>query len=93
MKAQEACNIIKDIDYFQNLNQADLDARKFIVDSKGVVKSYCDNYLNFNKEEKEKINNALKKLPDNEFFNKWSFAKMSTTVEDGYPHTHKEIFL
>tara|TARA_B100000242_G_C43015668_1_gene472290 strand:- start:300 stop:1355 length:1056 start_codon:yes stop_codon:yes gene_type:complete len=94
LKANEACNLIQDIDYFHNLNQADLAARKFIIDSKGVVKSYCDNYLNFSKEEKDKITNALKTLPNNELFRKWSFAKMSTSVEDGFPHTHKDtIFL
>lgn len=94
LKAQEACNLIQDIDYFQNLNQADLAARKFIVDSKGVVKSYCDNYLDFTKEEIDKITNVIKSLPNNELFIKWSFAKMSTSVEDGFPHTHKDtIFL
>lgn len=94
LNTNEACKMIKDIDYFQNLTQADLTARKFIKDSKNVTESYCNNYLHFNNEEKEKITESIQSLPDNELFSKWSFAKMSTSVEDGFPHTHKDtIFL
>ena len=94
LNTDEACKMIKDIDYFHNLTQADLTARKFIKDSTNVTESYCNNYLYFNNEEKEKLTKTIQSLPDNELFSKWSFAKMSTSVEDGFPHTHKDtIFL
>ena len=90
LNTDEACKMIKDIDYFHNLTQADLTARKFIKDSTNVTESYCNNYLYFNNEEKEKLTKTIQSLPDNELFSKWSFAKMSTSVEDGFPHTHKD---
>ena len=94
LNTDEACSLIKDIDYFHNLTQSDLTARKFILDSKNVTESYCHNYLHFNNDEKEKITKTIQSLPDNELFSKWSFAKMSISVEDGFPHTHKDtIFL
>ncbi len=90
----EACDLIKDIDYFQNFTETDLLARKFINDPKNITQSYCNKYLKFNKEEKDTIQNVLKKLPDNELFKTWSFAKIDSDVENGYPHTHKDtIFL
>ena len=90
----EACDLIKDIDYFQNFTEIDLLARKFINDPQNITQSYCNKYLKFNNEEKDTIKNVLKKLPDNELFKTWSFAKIDSDIENGYPHTHKDtIFL
>jgi hypothetical protein len=90
----EACELIKDIDYFKNLTEMDIIARKFITNKNNSTENYCNNYFNFSKEEQEKIKKVIKRLPDNELFKNWSFAKMGTDVENGYPHTHKDtIFL
>ena len=93
LKSSQACNLIKDIDYFQNFTELDLLARRFINEN-NIIKSYCERFLEFTEKEKKKIRAVLSVLPDNEFFKSWSFAKINSEVENGFPHTHKDtIFL
>ena len=94
LNSSQACKLINDIDYFKNMTDIDISARKFIKGRKQIISSYCNNFLNFTEKDKNIIKIAIKKLPNNELFNLWSFAKIDTMVENGYPHTHKDtIFL
>ena len=94
LSSDEACDLIKDIDYFQNLNKRDILARKYIANKNTILENYCSGFLDFTESDKKKIKSVLEQLENNELFKSWSFAKIDTEIENGYPHTHKDtIFL
>ena len=94
LKKDETCKLIKNIDYFMDLTEADLFARKLISKSNNIFDAYCSGFKNFSNDEKAKLQKVIYSLPKNELLNKFSFAKIGRDIEYGYPHTHKDtIFM
>jgi len=91
---KESCNLIKNIDYFMDLTESDLYARKLISKRNNIFNAYCNGFENFTNNEKNKLQTIVNSLPRNELFSRFSFAKIGPNIEYGYPHTHKDtIFM
>ena len=99
----QVCNIIRtDVKYFENLTEIDKLARQKLLggdipeNTDEIIKTYCYQIENFSDENKELINNTLKRIEykNKILFSEWSIARVSEAIEDGYPHTHKNtIFI
>tara|TARA_B100000989_G_scaffold256181_1_gene205266 strand:+ start:894 stop:1838 length:945 start_codon:yes stop_codon:yes gene_type:complete len=90
----ETCGLIKNIDYFVDLTEPDLFARKLLTKKNSVRDAYCNGFQNFSKNEKLKLTEAVNKLENNELLNTFLFAKIDSDIEYGYPHTHRDtIFM
>ena len=94
LNKSETCGLIKNIDYFIDLTEPDLLARKLFTKKNSVRDAYCNGFHNFSKSEKLMLKEAVNKLENNELLNTFSFAKIDSDIEYGYPHTHKDtIFM
>lgn len=99
----ESCNVFKKAkSYFNNMTNADKQARNLPSSEKDIVVHYCNNTLLFTKKEKEVIQEIIDyfktSLPENSIYSKkllhnWKFAKGDETLENGYPHTHKDTII
>lgn len=107
LNKKQACKVLDSSNkYFEYLNKNDLEARSIITynasniprpSTSNIINYYCDHVLEFTDKEKMKIkmilNWLLRNCPNKfcKYFKKWRIAKFDNTIENGYPHTHKDV--
>lgn len=90
-------SIVNKSDYFDRMNKLDLKVRK--VDSIEQYKSvYKNSIMSFTSEEKAELAGLCeqidkKRKTNNLYKIKWKFAKVHINIEDGYPHTLKDVII
>ena len=104
---KDACKVLnKSNKYFEYLNKNDLEARNLLSynasniprpTTKEIISYYCNHLLDFTDKEKMKIkmvlNWILRNCPNkfSKYFKNWRIAKFDNSIENGYPHTHKDV--
>ena len=61
-------------------------ARKLISKRNNIYDAYCSGFINFTENNKKKIQAAIDSFKKNELLSVFSFAKIGTDIEYGYPN-------
>lgn len=90
----DACKIMTDPTYLSLFNRTDMLARK--LENKDLQRIYCDNIIPISIDDKQSviwlINILRDKFTDN-FFKYWKFIKINKKIENGLPHTRKDLIV